>query len=320
MENISLSTNIGNFNLINPFMNAAGALCTTENHLINLNKSLSGALVSKSITLEPRNGNEHPKYFHNDFGSINSNGLENLGIDQYLEIYSKNNKWNKPLFFSVSGMCLDDNIQILKKINNLSSNTIVELNLSCPNVIGKPQIGYSMEDMETYIKSCCEIYNGTLGLKLPPYFDIIHFEQVANIIKKYLPNIKFITCCNSLGNGLIVDTDSESTVIYPKDGLGGIGGKYIKATSLANVYKFKKLLPNIDIIGCGGINTGEDAFQYLLCGATALQIGTQLMKEDTKCFERILLELKDIMFRKNYKCISEFHNKLKVKEKIPNNS
>ena len=77
MENISLSTNIGNFNLINPFMNAAGALCTTENHLINLNKSLSGALVSKSITLEPRNGNEHPKYFHNDFGSIKT-PLSNL--------------------------------------------------------------------------------------------------------------------------------------------------------------------------------------------------------------------------------------------------
>ena len=111
-----------------------------------------------------------------------------------------------------------------------------------PNVIGKPQVGYSIEDMELYINQCSESYNGTLGLKLPPYFDIIHFEQVAELIKKY-KSIKFITCCNSLGNGLIVDYKQETSVIYPKDGLGGIGGKYIKPTSLANVWKFHKLLP-----------------------------------------------------------------------------
>ena len=313
MENINLSTNIGGQFLENPLMNAAGSLCTTETHLLNLNNSNSGALITKSITLEERCGNEHPKYFHNDFGSINSNGLENLGINEYLKI--SKNKWNKPLFFSVSGMTLDDNVKILQKINELSSKSIVELNLSCPNVIGKPQVGYSIDDMDNYIEKCSETFNGILGLKLPPYFDIIHFEQVASVINKYKSKIKFITCCNSLGNGLIVDTEKESTVIYPKDGLGGIGGNYIKATSLANVYKFKKLLPNIDVIGCGGISTGEDAFQYLLCGASALQIGTQLMKENISCFDRILKELKEIMKRKNYKNITDFKNKLKVIDK-----
>ena len=95
--------------------------------------------------------------------------------------------------------------------------------MSCPNVIGKPQLGYCFEDMENLIIDACNIYSGNLGLKLPPYFDIIHFDIVSNIINKYI-KIKFITCCNSIGNGLIIDSEKEETVIYPKNGLGGIGG------------------------------------------------------------------------------------------------
>ena len=212
-------------------------------------------------------------------------------------------------------MTLDDNISMLKNINNISWKSIVELNLSCPNVIGKPQIGYCMDDMHNYIYNCTSVYTGTLGIKLPPYFDIIHFEQVADLIKKFTPKIKFITCCNSLGNGLIIDTETETTSIHPKEGLGGIGGQYIKPTALANVWKFRNLLPSeIDIIGCGGISTGEDVFQHILCGASVVQIGTQLMKEGCECFERINSELREIMTKKNYSSIKDFQGKLNVKK------
>jgi len=322
---INLSTKISNVKMNNPLMNAAGALCTSEEHLFNLNNSRSGALITKSITWCPRDGNHKPKYYHNDFGSINSNGLENLGIDTYIEIFRNNEpffkrmsskpKWNKPFFFSISGMSLEDNMSMLRKINNISWKSIVELNLSCPNVIGKPQVGYSLDDMYDYIENCTEIYSGTLGLKLPPYFDIIHFEQVADLIKKFTPKIKFITCCNSLGNGLMIDTETETTAIHPKEGLGGIGGQYIKPTALANVWKFRNLLPSeIDIIGCGGISTGEDVFQHILCGASVVQIGTQLMKEGVECFERINNELREIMMEKNYSSIKDFQGKLNVKK------
>jgi dihydroorotate dehydrogenase (fumarate) len=151
-------------------------------------------------------------------------------------------------------------------------------------------------------------YDIQLGVKLPPYFDEMHFIEVANIINKY--NIKFITCINSLGNGLVVDIKEESTVIHPKSGFGGIGGKCIKPIALANVRKFSKLT-NCDVIGCGGISSGQDAFEHILCGAKAIQVGTQLYMEGVNVFKRIIKELETIILSKGYSNLNDFCGKLK---------
>ena len=116
--------------------------------------------------------------------------------------------------------------------------------------------------------------------------------------------------------GLIIDGESESTLIKPKDGFGGIGGKYVKPTGLANVRKFYEIFKfhgkNIKIIGCGGVENGMDAFEYILCGAEMVQVGTQYYKEGKKCFKRIEKELGEIMERKGYSDLSEFRGKLKT--------
>ncbi|MFK5277584.1 dihydroorotate oxidase, partial [Lactococcus lactis] len=109
-----------------------------------------------------------------------------------------------------------------------------------------------------------------------------------------------------------IDSEAESVVIKPKDGFGGIGGAYIKPTALANVRAFyTRLKPEIKIIGTGGIETGQDAFEHLLCGATMLQIGTALHKEGPAIFDRIIKELEEIMDKKGYQSIADFHGKLK---------
>ena len=132
--------------------------------------------------------------------------------------------------------------------------------------------------------------------------------MMANILNKY--QLRFITCINSIGNALYVE--DESVVIKPKGGFGGIGGAYVKPTALANVRMFHKLLKkDISIIGCGGVESGKDVFEHILCGASMVQIGTQLMKDGTKVFSKILTELKEIMKDKNYTTILDFKGKLK---------
>lgn len=312
MSNINLSTQIGGFKLDNLIFNASGPCCTTKRDLDLLSKSSAGAILSKSATAVLREGNSSPRYVNVPLGSINSMGLPNLGVDFYLNYFHENQKvLRKPMFLSVAGLSLEENITILHKIQDSDFFFPVELNLSCPNVPGKPQTGYDFERTQEVLSKAFEFYKKPLGIKLPPYFDLVHFDEIAAILNSF--PIQFVTCVNSIGNGLYIDVDSEAVVIKPKKGFGGIGGDYIKPTALANVRQFYTLLrKEIQIIGCGGIKSGQDAFEHILCGASAVQIGTQLMKEEvTECFTRISQELQDLMKQKGYSKIGDFKGKLK---------
>lgn len=303
-----LKSKIGNIKLENCIFNASGPLCTNKEELLNLEKSFSGAILTKSCTLESRVGNPEPRYFDTECGSINSMGLPNLGYQFYSEMASQIKE--KPYIVSVSGMTPDDNIRILEQLNSVDGISAIELNLSCPNLPGKPQMAYDFRETDDFLYKVCKDLRKPLGVKLPPYFDFIHFEKMAAILNNY--PISFVTCINSIGNGLVIDPHSESVVIKPKGGFGGIGGDFIKPTALANVRMFSKLLNcDISVIGCGGIKTGLDAFEHILCGASAVQIGTQLWKEGVGCFERISNELKLIMEKKGYRFIDDFRGKLK---------
>jgi dihydroorotate dehydrogenase (fumarate) len=152
-----------------------------------------------------------------------------------------------------------------------------------------------------------------LGLKLPPYFDPVHFKKLYDILSNYTDIIKFLTAINSVGNALIIDPDNECVVIKPKKGLGGLGGNYIKPIALSNISQLYRLLgDNMIIIGCGGISTGLDVFEQILCGASFCQIGSQLMIEGEGCFKRIQNELIEIMKKKEYYTLNDFKGKLKM--------
>jgi dihydroorotate dehydrogenase (fumarate) len=122
-----------------------------------------------------------------------------------------------------------------------------------------------------------DVYPGVFGVKLPPYFDPVHFDQMAAVLNAF-PRLRFVTCINSIGNGLVIDPERECVVIKPKDGLGGLGGAYVP-TALANVREFVRRLPDKHVVGCGGISSGREAFMHILAGATAVQIGTCLYEE-----------------------------------------
>ncbi|AVL44590.1 dihydroorotate oxidase [Enterococcus faecium] len=312
---MSLETTFANHIFANPLMNASGVHCMTTQELDELAHSEAGAFITKSCTINERKGNPEPRYFDVPLGSINSMGLPNLGFSYYLEYalaYEKvQENQNQPLFFSIAGMSVQENLEMLEKIEKSGFNGITELNLSCPNVPGKPQLAYDFEATYETLKEVFSIFSKPLGIKLPPYFDFAHFDQMADILNQF--PLTYVNAINSVGNGLYIDTEQEAVVIKPKEGFGGIGGEYIKPTALANVRAFYTCLkPEIQIIGTGGIRTGQDAFEHLLCGASMLQIGTELHKEGPEIFSRIIKELTQIMSEKGYTSIDEFKGKLRT--------
>ena len=212
-----MKTTLCGFALESCIYNASGPLCTTEAELIDLANSESSAILTKSPTLESRIGNLGRRYYENDISSINSTGLANLGYKFYGEMADRLDK-KKPYIVSVAGLTLQDNIQIITDLQNTAVDSI-ELNLSCPNIVGKSQVAYDPETMELYlrkifdIKDDCTTTNSIhmLGIKLSPYFDHEQFVRCADIVTEF--PVKYVTCINSIGYGLIVDTDTERTVI-----------------------------------------------------------------------------------------------------------
>lgn len=295
----------------NPFMNASGVHCMTIEDLQELEKSDAGAYITKSCTLEKREGNPSPRYVDLALGSINSMGLPNLGFNYYLDyVLEVQQNQDTPIFFSIAGMSPEENLEMLDSIQKSAFSGITELNLSCPNVPGKPQLAYDFQATEQLLEKVFAFFKKPLGVKLPPYFDLAHFDQMADILNKF--PLTYVNSVNSVGNALYIDTEGEAVVIKPKNGFGGLGGQYIKPTALANVRAFyTRLKPEIQIIGTGGIETGQDAFKHLLCGASMLQIGTALHKEGPEIFTRIRRELQEIMDKKGYQSIDEFRGKLK---------
>ena len=308
---IDISTNIAGIKLDGCVFNACGIRDETLLDFENLAKSKSAAILTKSCTLEARKGNPIPRYANLEYGSINSMGLPNPGYITYIkfsEIIKK--KYKKPFIVSICGMTLSDNVKMFKAYNDTPVD-LIEFNPGSPNTIGKPIVGYYFKEVDKLLNSISKVTRKPFGVKLPPFFELAYFEQMASVIKKY--PVKFVTCINALGNGLAIDPKTERAIIKPKGGLGAIAGKYAKHTGLGNVRRFYELFGGkMQVIGVGGIYTGTDVFEYILAGASAVQIGTAFLQKGFGIFETVQQELREIMKEKGYSRLSDFRGKLKT--------
>lgn len=287
--------------------NSSGPRCTTPEELVSLGESSSSAIMMKSCSPEARLWNPEPRYKEVELGSINSIGLANHGYKAYIDyaVDLKKDFPSKPIVASIVGFCQEDFLTLVADFQNEPNVDVLEVNLSCPNVVGKPQIAYDFEASDDLISKIFAVPGSKpIGFKLPPYFDPVHTQMMANVLKKY--PVSFITCINSVGNTLIIDPETEQPLIAPKGGLGWLGWDYVKPVALANVRMFYKLLwDRMTIIGCGWIKSWVDVFEHLLAGASLVQLGTVLWKENTACFERIEREFYEFMAKKWYTDISE---------------
>mmetsp|Transcript_9841 Transcript_9841/g.19390 ORF Transcript_9841/g.19390 Transcript_9841/m.19390 type:complete len:385 (-) Transcript_9841:150-1304(-) len=325
---VDLSATLAGLHLPTCVYNASGPRTGSSAAMAKIASSEAGGVLAKSATIASQTGNDQPRTWHEESGyaSMNSEGLPNNGIDYYIDpktIADTMGGSTKPYMVSISGHTLKDNLQMFQKITDAVKNkgakiAAVELNLACPNVVGKPIIGYDFVQIEEVMNevSLLPCFSPKplfpLGLKLPPYFDRPHFEAVAAILNKYRHIVSYTASINTVGNALAIDHVAEMPAIRAKGGFAGLSGPAVKYTALANVRQMRGLLDkSIDIVGVGGINSGKDAFEMLLCGATVVQVGTCHWTEGPGCFDRICSELKDIMKEKGYTKIGDFRGKLK---------
>ncbi|MEK7797331.1 MAG: dihydroorotate oxidase, partial [Nitrospirota bacterium] len=164
-------------------MNASGALCVTREELEALGRSGAGAIVTKSMTVEFRKGNPEPRYYPFSGGSINSMGLPNLGYQTYAELIPALKAFKKPVIASIAGLCEEDFPEIARAISKAGPD-LIEVNLSCPNIPGKPQIGYDFDASERLIRKVRAVVDRPMGVKLPPYFDPAHHAAMADVLKR----------------------------------------------------------------------------------------------------------------------------------------
>ena len=306
---MNFSTTIAGVTFPSCFMNAAGALCVTREELEALGRSVAGAIVTKSMTIEARIGNPEPRYYGFSDGSINSMGLPNLGYRAYAELIPQLKRFGKPVIASVAGLTEEDFPTIAETINAAQPD-LIEVNLSCPNIPGKPQIGYDADASERVLKKVRPKITVPMGVKLPPYFDPAHHQVMGTMLGRC--GIDFLNLINSVGNGLVVDSERETVVIKPKGGFGGLGGRLIKPVALANVRAFYKFFGGkMPIIGTGGVMSGSDAFEHILCGASAIQVGTVLVEEGLEVFPRLEAELGAVLARQGYRSIQDCRGRLK---------
>ena len=320
----SLKTTVGGVPLSTCIYNASGPRSGTAAALSKVCSSRAGGVLAKSATVAKQTGNPQPRTFHapNGLASFNSEGLPNNGIDYYINEETIDECMasdpHKPYMVSISGKSLKDNLEMLQRIAkspSLSKIKAVELNLACPNVIGKPIIAYDFDQMKDILGQVTKAIKGTgivLGIKLPPYLDGPHFQQAADILNQFKSSVAYVASINTLGNSLVVDMHSEAPVISSNQGFAGLSGAAVKYTALANVRKLRVALSDsIDVVGVGGVHSGQDAFDLILCGASAVQVGTCHWTEGPKCFDRICSELEAIMQSKGYSSIDDFKGKLK---------
>ncbi len=309
---IDLSTTIAGVSFPTGVMNASGALCVTREELDALGTSEAGAIVTKSMTPLAREGNPHPRYVAIEGGSINSMGLPNLGYPAYVKMIPDLQRHGKPVIASLAGLCPDDFLEGAKALNEAGPD-LIEVNLSCPNIPGKPQIGYDFHDSQRLLEDIRPFLSVPFGVKLPPYFDPVHHHTMAGILQD--AGVAFVTVVNSVGNTLVVDPDLEQVVIKPKGGFGGLGGRIIKPVALANVRAFWKIWGDrIPIIGTGGVETGVDIFEHVLCGASAVQVGTVLVEEGCAVFARLKDEVSRCLHTKGYASLMACRGKLQELE------
>ncbi len=193
-----------------------------------------------------------------------------------------------------------------------SACVAIEINLSCPNVIGKAQVGYDFDDTRDVLEKVCRYKNRlAFGVKLPPYFDFAYYEMMVKVLLDF--PIDFITCINTVGNTLILDPIHHKPVLKPKWGFGGLAWPVVKPIALANVRKFYELIGDkIQIVGCGGVTNGIDAYEYALCWASAVQMATAYNEEGYGVFGRVKQEAQEYTHKQGWENIDAAKGKLQV--------
>ena len=294
---IDLTTNIGNLNLDNPILLASGILDQTADSMEIILEGGMGGVITKSIGFEPREGHPNPTMVELEHGLLNAMGLPNPGIDIFKrEIRELLEKTDKIVVGSIFAGESQGFVKLAEDMENSGVHAI-ELNLSCPHAEGYgSMIGKDPDLVENIVKNVKENVSIPVFAKLPPFSDIVNVSRFAE--KGGADAIVLINTIKAMS----INFETRKPVLGNK--VGGYSGPAIKPVGLRCVYEVYKEV-DVPIIGCGGINNGRDALEYILAGASALQVGSAIYYRGKETGKLINDEIKGLMGEEEISTLKE---------------
>ena len=263
-----LSVNIGKLNMANPVMTASGTFGygLEFEDFVDLEKI--GGIIVKGTTLHHREGNPYPRMAETPMGMLNAVGLQNKGVHYFVDnIYPKTKDIKTNMIVNVSGSQIEDYAETARIINELDNIPAIELNISCPNVKqGGMAFGVTAKGAAEVVKAVRDVYNKTLIVKLSP--NVTDITEIARAAEG--AGADSVSLINTL-LGMAIDAEKRKPILSTVT--GGMSGAAVKPIALRMVWQVAKAV-NIPVIGLGGIMNWKDAVEFMLAGATAIQIGT----------------------------------------------
>lgn len=298
MGDDSLSVDLAGLRLANPTMLASGILGYSSASLESIVEGGAGAVVTKSVGLKPRKGYVNPTIVQAGCGLINAMGLPNPGIDEFAkEIREAKTAVNTPLIVSVYGYSAQEYAKVARKAVDAGADA-AELNVSCPHVEKTgSEIGQDPRILAEIVKRTKNAIPQSVIVKLSP--DVTSIEEIAQAAVK--AGADAITAVNTVRAMAI---DSETAMPILSNRRGGLSGPAIKPIALRCVYDIYERVKT-PIIGCGGIANWKDAVEFMLAGASAVQIGTAIAARGPRVFKLTTDGIRRYSKRKGFKSVSE---------------
>ncbi|MDD3723904.1 MAG: dihydroorotate dehydrogenase [Bacteroidales bacterium] len=293
-----LEVKIKDLNLKNPIMTASGTFGYGEEFEDFLDISSLGGIIVKGTTGSRREGNPYPRMAETPSGMLNAVGLQNKGVDEFCNnVYDRIKHYNTNILVNVSGSTIEEYVEVAEKINSLEKIPGIELNISCPNVKqGGMGFGTSCPMASEVVKEVRKVYNKTLIVKLSP--NVTNIIEIAKAVED--SGADGLSLINTV-LGMAVDSEKRKPLLSTIT--GGLSGPAIKPIALRCVWQVAKNT-KLPIIGLGGIMSASDAIEFILVGASAVQIGTANFIDPSIC-EKIIAEMSQYLDRHNLKSFDE---------------
>lgn len=263
-----LSVNIGKLNLSNPVMTASGTFGYGLEFQDFVDLEKIGGIIVKGTTLHHREGNPYPRMAETPMGMLNAVGLQNKGVHYFVDhIYPQIKDIRTNMIVNVSGSQVEDYAETASIINELENIPAIELNISCPNVKqGGMAFGVTAHGAAEVVSTVRKVYKKTLIVKLSP--NVTDITEIARAVEG--AGADSVSLINTL-LGMAIDAEKRRPILSTVT--GGMSGAAVKPIALRMVWQVAKAV-NIPVVGLGGIMNWKDAVEFLLAGATAIQIGT----------------------------------------------
>lgn len=295
---VNTAIQIGGITLKNPVMTASGTYGYGLEYSDFIDLSKLGGIVVKGTTLNPRQGNPYPRMAETPSGMLNAVGLQNKGVEYFCsEIYPSIKDIDTHMIVNVSGSTVEDYMATAERIAELDKIPAIELNISCPNVKeGGMAFGVTCAGAAEVVRAVRKVYPKTLILKLSP--NVTDITEIARAVEA--EGADSISMINTL-LGMAIDVKSRKPILSTVT--GGLSGPAVKPVALRMVWQTAKVV-SIPIIGMGGISSCEDAIEFLLAGASAVQVGTYNFVDPT-ITTKIASGIEDYLVQNNMTDVSE---------------